>query len=173
MADIKSHVRIHYNEVQHTCPEVNCNFTCRAKITLKQHLQTVHLGNSPTYACHVCEEKYFKGSDLTKHLVKEHSFSCPSGHSRFRYTKDSSTGLYRLQTIRFESLQLDENVGNAEIQAEGLETVTDQAKEKKGRKRKKDRQGKAAKKVKLEVPEDNPVVEMETFDPLLSVKVDY
>ena len=176
MADIKSHVRIHYNEVQHTCPEVNCNFTCRAKITIKQHLQTVHLGNCPTYACHVCEEKYFKGSELTKHLVKEHSFSCPSGHSRFRYTKDSSTGLYRLQTIRFESLQLDEDVGKQE----GLKTVIDQGvKEKKGRKRKKDCQGKTAKKLKStvmapleEVQEAKPVVAMDTFDPLLSVKVD-
>ena len=175
-ADIKSHVRIHYNEVQHSCPEVDCNFSCRAKITLKQHLQTVHLGNSPTYACHVCEEKYFKGSDLTKHLVKEHSFSCPSGHSRFRYTKDSATGLYRLQTIRFESLQLDEDVGKQE----GLKAVTDQVKEKKGRKRKKDCQGKPPKKLKPtvtplleEVQEARPVVAIENFDPLLSVKVEY
>ena len=178
MADIKSHVRVHYNEVQHTCPEINCNFTCRAKITIKQHLLTVHQGNSPTYACHVCEEKYFKGSDLTKHLVKEHSFSIPSGHSRFRYTKDSSTGLHRLQTVRFESLHLDENVGIVEAQA-GLQTVTDQTKEKKGRKRKKDCQGKAAKKLKTivmppleEVQEDKTVVELDTFDPLLSVKVE-
>ena len=173
MADIRSHVRVHYNEVQEICPEKNCNFTCRSKVTIKQHLKTVHQGNTPNYACHVCEEKYFKGSDLTKHLVKEHSFSCPSGHSRFRYTKDSSTGLYRLQTIRFESLQLDENVGNAERQ-EGLQTDTDQVKEKKGRKRKKDHQGKAAKKLKpiVEAPEESPVVEMEMFNPLLSVKVD-
>ena len=169
-ADIKSHVRVHYNEAQETCPEDNCTFTCRAKITLKQHLATVHRGNSPQYACHVCEKKYFKGSDLTKHLVKAHSFSCPSGHSRFRYTKDSSTGLFRLQTIRFESLQLDENVD--------VEPVSP-VKGRRGRKRKKEVTAEAVKKLRPTVIlppeeeplEDSPLVDMETFDPLQTVKV--
>ena len=62
----------------------------------------------------------------------------------------------------------------------GLRTVSNQVKEKKGRKRKKDVQGKAAKKLKPtlippleEVQEENPVVEVDNFDPLLSVKVEY
>jgi len=58
----------------------------------------------------VCEERCYKGSDLTKHLVKAHSFTTPSGHSRFRYTKDSVTGLFRLQTTRFESFEMMETV---------------------------------------------------------------
>jgi len=115
MADIKSHLRVHYNEVKVTCPEPNCEFSCRAKITMKQHHETVHMGNIPKYACHVCEEKYFKGADLTKHLVKVHSFSTPSGHSRFRYTKDSATGLFRLQTVRFESLDVLDTVPHLDV----------------------------------------------------------
>merc|ERR1719318_1411748 len=80
---------------------------------MKQHLRSVHQGDRPKYACHVCEEKYFKGSDLTKHLVKAHSFSWPSGHSRFRYTKDPTSGLFRLQTIRFESVDLQKELQGA------------------------------------------------------------
>ena len=110
MADIKSHLRVHYNDVRVKCPEEGCDFSCRAKITLKQHLQSVHSDNEPKYSCHVCEERCYKGSDLTKHLVKAHSFTTPSGHSRFRYTKDSVTGLFRLQTTRFESFEMMETV---------------------------------------------------------------
>ena len=110
MADIKSHLRVHYNDVRVKCPEPGCDFSCRAKITLKQHQQTVHSDNEPKYTCHVCEERYFKGSDLTKHLVKAHSFTMPSGHSRFRYKKDPVTGLFRLQTTRFESFEMMETV---------------------------------------------------------------
>ena len=110
MADIKSHLRVHYNDVKVKCPEEGCDFSCRAKITLKQHLQSVHSDNEPMYACHVCEERYYKGSDLTKHLVKAHSFTMPSGHSRFRYIRDEATGVHRLQTIRFESVDLQEEL---------------------------------------------------------------
>ena len=163
-ADIKSHVRVHYNEVQQTCPEDNCNFSCRSKITMKQHLASFHQGNRPKYACHVCEEKYFKGSDLTKHLVSAHSFSCPSGHSRFRYTRDPSTDLYRLQTIRFESLHLDENVE--------VEPVDGGKSGERGRKRKKNVEDEAVKKLKLEELEGSESQpDMEAFDPLNSVMV--
>ena len=136
---------------------------------MKQHIRSVHQGDQPKYVCHVCEQKYFKGSDLTKHLISAHSFSCPSGHSRFRYTKDS-TGLFRLQTIRFESLQLEENVP--------LESVSP-VNERRGRKRKKEEvEGEAVKKLRPTVilppeqePEEEDSLAMETFDPLMSVKV--
>lgn len=112
-ADIKSHLRIHYNEVEMKCPEQDCEFTCRAKMTMKQHHSSVHTGSLPMYACHLCEVRFDRGAYLTKHLTKTHSFSWPSGHSRFRYTKDQSTGLFRLQTIRFESVDLQQELRGA------------------------------------------------------------
>jgi len=106
MADIKSHLRIHYNEVTMSCPEENCKFTCRSKMTLKQHHLSVHSENSLLYSCHLCDVRFDRGAYLTKHLTNTHSFSWPSGHSRFRYIKDLTTGLYQLQTVRLDSLQV-------------------------------------------------------------------
>ena len=117
MADIKSHLRVHYNDVKVTCPEPGCDFSCRAKITLKHHRQAVHTDNRPMYACHVCEERHYKGSDLSKHLLKAHKFAMAKGHSRFRYTKDSLTGLFRLQTSRFESFEMLETVTSTPVRA--------------------------------------------------------
>ena len=97
------------------CPQQDCQFTCRAKVTMKQHHQSVHTDNQPMYACHLCEMRYDRGAYLTKHLTKTHSFTWPSGHSRFRYTKDSTSGLHRLQTIRFESLDLQQELQGAAV----------------------------------------------------------
>ena len=60
---------------------------------------------------------------MTKHLVKTHLFSWPSGHSRFRYTKDNTTGLFRLQTIRFESLDIQQQVQGASAAVSGRQEV--------------------------------------------------
>jgi len=114
-ADIKSHLRVHYNEVEIRCPEEDCKFVCRSKITMKQHHNSVHSANSLRYACHLCETRFDRGAYLTKHLTKVHSFSWPSGHSRFRYTKDQESGLYRLQTIRFEKLDVRQELQGAEM----------------------------------------------------------
>ena len=67
----------------------------------------VHEKEGPSYCCHLCERKFNRGYYLTKHLKKIHSYSWPSGHSRFRYKKDPD-GLFRLQTERFESAELSE-----------------------------------------------------------------
>jgi len=120
--DIKSHLRIHYNEVEMKCPQEDCQFTCRAKMTMKQHHLSVHTDTLPMYACHLCDMRYDRGAYLTKHLTKTHSFSWPSGHSRFRYTKDATTGLFRLQTIRFESVDLQEEMrGSGVVTASTME----------------------------------------------------
>jgi len=57
--------------------------------------------------CHICEKVYCQGSTLSKHLKKVHSIELTSGHSRFRY-KLEADGFYRLQTMRYESLELFE-----------------------------------------------------------------
>ena len=86
---------------------------------MKKHEQTP-VNN---YACHLCDKRYNRGAYLTKHLMKEHNFSWPSGHSRFRYIRDEVTGIYRLQTIRFESLELqDELQGGDSLRIADSET---------------------------------------------------
>ena len=41
---------------------------------------------------------------MSKHLIGEHAFKLPPGHSRFIYKQDFD-GLYRLQTKRVENLK--------------------------------------------------------------------
>jgi len=122
VADVKSHLRVHYEEVEMTCLQPDCSFTCRAKLTMKKHLASKHQVpgqvENNEYGCHLCEERFPLGALLTKHLISVHSFSWPSGHSRFRYTKDKTTGLLRLQTVRVESLDMQQDMGVANIQVE-------------------------------------------------------
>jgi len=109
-SDIKSHVRVHYHEVEIECQEDGCSFKCRSKLTMKHHESSIHNNLIPKYACHLCDTKVFKGTELSKHLVNEHKFSLPSGHSRFRYTKDDVTGLFHLQTVRFENVEVQQEI---------------------------------------------------------------
>jgi hypothetical protein len=64
--------------------------------------------------CHVCNKVYSLGSTLSKHLKTTHNFEWPSGHSRFRY-KLEEDGYYRLQTLRYESIELFELLNKEEI----------------------------------------------------------
>ena len=59
--------------------------------------------------CHVCQKVYCQASTLSKHLKTRHKLEWPSGHSRFRY-KLESDGYYRLQTLRYESIELIEQL---------------------------------------------------------------
>lgn len=84
---------------------------------MKRHMLKFHMNNetsmnlndgqhfSSSYMCHVCNKVYCQGSTLSRHLKKAHNFEWPSGHSRFRY-KLEADGYYRLQTLRYESLEL-------------------------------------------------------------------
>ena len=109
--DVKGHMKIHIEEPEFKCMEPGCGYICRAQVTLKKHFLKKHQNSSVNnYACHLCDKRYNRGAFLTKHLMKSHNFSWPSGHSRFRYVRDEVTGLHRLQTIRFESLDLQEEL---------------------------------------------------------------
>ena len=112
--DLKGHIRIHYTEEALKCTEAGCDFTCRAQSTLKSHYLKKHTGSEAQYVCHLCDKRYNRGASLTKHLIGVHNFSWPSGHSRFRYNRDEVTGFYRLQTIRFESADLQEELQGGE-----------------------------------------------------------
>jgi len=109
-ADLKGHIRVHYAEEELKCSESGCDFTCRAQATLKSHYLKKHAGEEIQYECHLCHKRYNRGNSLTKHLISVHNFSWPSGHSRFRYNRDEASGVHRLQTIRFESADLQEEL---------------------------------------------------------------
>uniref|UniRef100_A0A3B5B6Z8 Histone H4 transcription factor n=1 Tax=Stegastes partitus TaxID=144197 RepID=A0A3B5B6Z8_9TELE len=61
------------------------------------------------YKCHVCGQCFTRGNNLTVHLHKKHQFKWPSGHPRFRY-KEHEDGFLRLQLIRYESVELTEQL---------------------------------------------------------------
>ena len=58
-----------------------------------------HRNTESVYACHLCDKRYNRGAYLTKHLIKLHQFSWPSGHSRFRYNRDETTGEFRADSV--------------------------------------------------------------------------
>ena len=109
--DVKGHEKVHLLKQELKCGEEGCEYKCRSQASLKKHFLRSH-SNLPAnnYLCHLCDKRYNRGAYLTKHLIKSHNFSWPSGHSRFRYIRDEVTGVHRLQTIRFESLDLQEEL---------------------------------------------------------------
>jgi len=107
MADIRSHLRVHFNEVSLHCSETGCSFSCRTAATLDRHRNKVHMATpanaqEPLYWCHLCSLRVSSGGLLSRHLTSSHSINLPSGHSRFRYKADPTTGLYSLDTTRLD-----------------------------------------------------------------------
>lgn len=114
--DLENHVRLKHTErIEYQCNE--CEFKTKDINNMKRHMLKFHMNNetsmnlrdgqhfSSSYMCHVCNKVYCQGSTLSRHLKKTHNFEWPSGHSRFRY-KLEADGYYRLQTLRYESLEL-------------------------------------------------------------------
>ena len=89
----------------------------------------MHHEEGRRYCCHLCEKRFLRGHYLTKHLTRSHLFRQPSGHSRFRYKLDDD-GMFRVETIRFESgeliIDVDDVEGN-EREMEEEEEVDDVA----------------------------------------------
>lgn len=115
--DLQKHMTKHNERFEYQCNE--CEFKTKDMNNIKRHILKFHMSSensmnlndgqqfSSSYMCHVCNKVYCQGSTLSKHLKKAHNFEWPSGHSRFRY-KLESDGYYRLQTLRYESLELFE-----------------------------------------------------------------
>lgn len=104
-ADLKSHMKKHnIGKVEFKCEVYKCKYVSRTLEPYKRHYATEHLHEPPTYACHECNKKYRRGNLLSRHLIAQHGYSLPPGHSRFLYTL-CDDGYQRLQTKRRENIQ--------------------------------------------------------------------
>ncbi|XP_063439837.1 histone H4 transcription factor-like [Mytilus trossulus] len=107
-SDLRKHAETH-TEAPFTCHFATCKYVTRSFASLTNHFKRKHQEVAiQNYACHVCSSVFTRGSKLTVHLKKKHKFKWPSGHSRFRY-KMHEDGYMRLQTVRYESMQLSQN----------------------------------------------------------------
>ncbi|XP_048840540.1 histone H4 transcription factor [Brienomyrus brachyistius] len=110
LIDLRKHLDTHSSEPAYHCDFADCNYATRSLHSIKSHYKKVHEGDFvPRYKCHVCEQCFTRGNNLTSHLRKKHQFKWPSGHPRFRY-KEHEDGFMRLQLIRYESVELTEQL---------------------------------------------------------------
>ncbi|XP_048199933.1 histone H4 transcription factor isoform X4 [Perognathus longimembris pacificus] len=110
LIDLRKHLDTHSKESAYRCDFENCDFSARSLSSIKSHYRKVHEGDSePRYKCHVCDKCFTRGNNLTVHLRKKHQFKWPSGHPRFRY-KEHEDGYMRLQLVRYESVELTQQL---------------------------------------------------------------
>lgn len=67
----------------------------------------------------MCDKCFTRGNNLTVHLRKKHQFKWPSGHPRFRY-KEHEDGYMRLQLVRYESVELTQQLLRQPQEGPGL-----------------------------------------------------
>ncbi|XP_035291241.1 histone H4 transcription factor [Anguilla anguilla] len=110
LIDLRKHLDTHSSEPTYRCDVFECDYSTRSLHSIKSHYKKVHEGDFiPRYKCHVCDQCFTRGNNLTSHLRKKHHFKWPSGHPRFRY-KEHEDGFMRLQLIRYESVELTEQL---------------------------------------------------------------
>ncbi|XP_054448373.1 histone H4 transcription factor [Pteronotus mesoamericanus] len=120
LIDLRKHLDTHSKEPAYRCDFENCSFSARALCSIKSHYRKVHEGYSePRYKCHVCDKCFTRGNNLTVHLRKKHQFKWPSGHPRFRY-KEHEDGYMRLQLVRYESVELTQQLLQQPQEGSGL-----------------------------------------------------
>ncbi|XP_033996476.1 histone H4 transcription factor [Trematomus bernacchii] len=125
LVDLRKHLDTHSSEPAFHCDDPGCGFTSRSFITMKIHHKKEHEGNFVArYKCHVCDQCFTRGNNLTVHLHKKHQFKWPSGHPRFRY-KQHDDGFLRLQLIRYESVELTEQLMRERQSRQGEEDEDD------------------------------------------------
>lgn len=118
VADLKKHLESHSMDVPYHCHIPECTYTSRTFQSLENHFKRLHQDiNTQKYKCHVCFTLFTRGSNLTAHLKKKHKFRWPSGHSRFRY-KMQEDGYWQLQTVRYESIKLTEQIDDLTVQTQ-------------------------------------------------------
>ncbi|XP_033620275.1 histone H4 transcription factor isoform X3 [Fukomys damarensis] len=120
MIDLRKHLDTHSKGPAYRCDFENCSFSARTLCSIKYHYRRVHEGDSePRYKCHVCDKCFTRGNNLTVHLRKKHQFRWPSGHPRFRY-KEHEDGYMRLQLVRYESVELTQQLLRQPQEGSGL-----------------------------------------------------
>ncbi|CAH1793121.1 unnamed protein product [Owenia fusiformis] len=109
-SDLRKHIEQHSEEPGYVCHVEGCDYKARSYSALSNHFKTKHaeLCNIK-YGCHLCDQSVSSGTKLTYHLKTKHNFKWPSGHRRFRYKLDED-GVHRLQTVRYESVELSEQL---------------------------------------------------------------
>ncbi|XP_047548794.1 histone H4 transcription factor isoform X2 [Lutra lutra] len=120
LIDLRKHLDTHSKEPAYRCDFENCSFSARSLCSIKSHYRKVHEGDSePRYKCHVCDKCFTRGNNLTVHLREKHQFKWPSGHPRFRY-KEHEDGYMRLQLVRYESVELTQQLLRQPQEGSGL-----------------------------------------------------
>ncbi|XP_008331190.1 histone H4 transcription factor [Cynoglossus semilaevis] len=110
LVDLRKHLDSHSSNPTFHCDFPGCTFASRTLSTMKIHHKRQHERDfTAQYKCHVCGQCFTRGNNLTVHLQKKHQFKWPSGHPRFRYKKHED-GFLRLQLIRYESVELTEQL---------------------------------------------------------------
>lgn len=94
-----------YEGLELVCAVENCGFKCRSTDVMKKHNAEVHKDPGRIYGCHLCNETFKTGPELSTHLKQGHELSYPSGHVRFRFAPEAD-GIRRLVTVRFECFQV-------------------------------------------------------------------
>ncbi|XP_012941329.1 uncharacterized protein LOC101861144 [Aplysia californica] len=109
--DLRKHQQTHDRKNFVVCQYEDCGATFSQREYLLQHYTDEHQPTSGLgpYQCHICNRKFTRGTLLTDHLQADHNYKWPSGHRRFRY-KQHEDGVRRLQTIRYESIEVSQEV---------------------------------------------------------------
>lgn len=126
LVDLRRHLDTHSEDPTYRCEFAGCTFSARSQYSIKSHYRKVHEGDmEPRYKCHVCDKCFTRGNNLTVHLRKKHQFKWPSGHPRFRY-KEHEDGYMRLQLVRYESVELTEQLMKEREKQDGrLESISE------------------------------------------------
>lgn len=113
--NLRRHMTTHSTSANFDCDEEDCDFSCRTMNIMNWHYRKKHEARA-VYCCHMCDMRFARGAYLTKHLMKKHKFRWPSGHTRFRFYRNHEDGLFRLQTVRYESLDVVEDISRREAE---------------------------------------------------------
>ena len=80
---LSDHVELH-REKNISCIIPGCQYMSKTAKGWQKHMKTAHSTDDMLYCCHVCEERFTAGTQLSSHLKSIHGFTLPPGHCRFR-----------------------------------------------------------------------------------------